>query len=161
MAASKTKEMRKLRKVCEWCQIPLILLLVVDNKFVTGFLVQQNLFNNFFSQQCSTVVKSSSIPINVTVKTENRLCDSVKVTWSKSLGYKRQARMLVAIKYLSVWWNYVPLQSQSHGTLYLKTAQAMTVFLKNGRSQMLFLFLKRVIRNWLIIIDSIVVANLC
>ena len=40
---------------------------------VTDFLVKANLFNKFFSQQCTTIIINSSIPKNTAFETENRL----------------------------------------------------------------------------------------
>ena len=54
-------------------KIPLIPLLLVGNQPVTDFLVKANLFNDYFSQQCTTVDNDSSIPPNITCATEQKL----------------------------------------------------------------------------------------
>ena len=54
-------------------KIPLIPPLLVGNQLVTDFLVKANLFNNSFSQQCTTVDNDSSIPPNITFSTEQKL----------------------------------------------------------------------------------------
>ena len=46
---------------------------LVANQLVTDFLVKANLFNDYFSQQCTTVVNDSSIPPNITYETEQKL----------------------------------------------------------------------------------------
>ena len=45
----------------------------LKNKLVTDFLVKTNLFNDYFSQQCTTVDNGSSIPPNKTLATEQKL----------------------------------------------------------------------------------------
>ena len=45
--------------------------LLVGNRFITGFAV--NLFNDYFSQQCTIISNGSSIPANITFKTKERL----------------------------------------------------------------------------------------
>ena len=50
-------------------KIPLIPPLLVGNQLVTDFLVKANLFNDYFSQQCTTVDNDSSIPPNITFAT--------------------------------------------------------------------------------------------
>ena len=54
-------------------KISLIPSLSVDNRLVTNFLAKVNLFNDFFSKQCSLIVNNSSLPTNVTFETENKL----------------------------------------------------------------------------------------
>ena len=68
---------------------PLIPPLLVGNQLVTDFLVKANLFNDYFSQQCTTVDNDSSIPPNITFATEQKLStlefctdDIVKITKS-------------------------------------------------------------------------------
>ena len=52
--------------------MPLIRLLLVGNQLVTDFLVKANLFNNYFSQQCTTVDYGGSIPSNIMFATEQK-----------------------------------------------------------------------------------------
>ena len=47
--------------------------MLVGNQLVTDFLVKANLFNDYFSQQCTTVDNDSSIPPNITFATEQKL----------------------------------------------------------------------------------------
>ena len=47
--------------------------MLVGNRFATDFLTKANLFNDFFSKQCSTIVNNSSLPTNLTFETEIRL----------------------------------------------------------------------------------------
>ena len=54
-------------------KILLIPPLLVGNQPVTDFLVKANLFNDYFSQQCTTVDNGSSIPPNITFATEQKL----------------------------------------------------------------------------------------
>ena len=79
-------------------KIPLIPPLLVGNQLVTDFLVKANLFNDYFSQQCTTVDNDSSIPPNITFATEQKLStlefctdDIVKIIKSldpnKALGH--------------------------------------------------------------------------
>ena len=53
--------------------IPLIPSLLVGNQLVTDFLVKANLFNDYFSQPCTTVDNGSSIPLNIKFATEQKL----------------------------------------------------------------------------------------
>ena len=54
-------------------KIPLIPPLLVGNQFVTDFLVKWNLFSYYFSQQCATEDKGSSILPNITFETVQKL----------------------------------------------------------------------------------------
>ena len=54
-------------------KIPLIPPLLVGNQFVTDFLVKWNLFSDYFSQQCATEDKGSSILPNITFETVQKL----------------------------------------------------------------------------------------
>ena len=47
--------------------------MLVGNQLVTDFLVKADLFNDYFSQQCTTVDNDSSIPPNITFATEQKL----------------------------------------------------------------------------------------
>ena len=55
--------------------IPLIPPLLVNNEFVTDFLVKANLFNDFFREQCRPIANDSSLPNNQTIETVARLSD--------------------------------------------------------------------------------------
>ena len=52
---------------------PLIPPLLVGIQLVTDVLVKVNLFNDYFSQQSTTVDNDSSIPPNITFATEQKL----------------------------------------------------------------------------------------
>ena len=54
-------------------KIPLIPLLLVDNKLVTDFLDKTNLFNNFFAKQCTPISNDSTIPVSINFVTRERL----------------------------------------------------------------------------------------
>ena len=54
-------------------KIPLIPPLLVGNQLVTDFLVKSNLFDDYFSQQCTTVDNDNYIPPNITFATEEKL----------------------------------------------------------------------------------------
>ena len=62
-----------LRTFVNGTKIPLIPPLLVGNQLVTDFLVKTNLFNDCFSQQCTTVDNDSPIPPNITFATEQKL----------------------------------------------------------------------------------------
>ena len=54
-------------------KIPLIPPLLVDNKLVTDFLDKANLFNNFFTKQCTPVSDDSTVPVIKNFETRERL----------------------------------------------------------------------------------------
>ena len=54
-------------------KIPLIPPLFHENKFVTNFLERVELFNTFFSKQCSLINNGSTLPTHVQYLTNNRL----------------------------------------------------------------------------------------
>ena len=53
-------------------KIPLLPALLVNNEFVTVFLVKTNLFNDFFKEQRRPIANDNSLPHNQTIKTVNR-----------------------------------------------------------------------------------------
>ena len=65
-----------LKRFVNGTKISLIPTLLFGNQVVTDFLVKANLFNNYFSQQCTTVDNASSIPPNITFGTEQKLSTS-------------------------------------------------------------------------------------
>ena len=56
-------------------KIPIIALLLVNNKLVTNFSEKANLFNEFFSKQCQSLKNNSTLPKSNTYHKENRLND--------------------------------------------------------------------------------------
>ena len=56
-------------------KIPLIPPVLVNNEFVTDFLVNANLFNDFFKEQCRPIANDSSFPHNQIIETVNRLSE--------------------------------------------------------------------------------------
>ena len=56
-------------------KIPLIPFVLVNNEFVTDFLVKANLFNDFFREQCRPIMNDRSLPNNQTIETVTRLCN--------------------------------------------------------------------------------------
>ena len=54
-------------------KIPLIPPLFHENKFVTNFLGKAELFNLFFSKQCSLINNGSNLPTHIQYLTNNRL----------------------------------------------------------------------------------------
>ena len=56
-------------------KIPLISPLLVNNEFVTDFLVKANLFNDFFREKCRPITNGSCLPKNQTIETVTKLSD--------------------------------------------------------------------------------------
>ena len=54
-------------------KIPLIPSLLVGNQLVPDFLEKANLFNDYFSKQCTTIDNNSAIPANTSFATKERL----------------------------------------------------------------------------------------
>ena len=57
-------------------KIPIIQPLLVNDKFVTNFFKNANLFNEIFSKQCQPLKNNSTLPKSNTYHTENRLNDT-------------------------------------------------------------------------------------
>ena len=64
-----------LKTVANGSKIPLIPPVLVNNEFVTDFLVNSNLFNDFFKEQCRPIANDSSFPHNQIIETVNRLSE--------------------------------------------------------------------------------------
>ena len=62
-----------IKTFCNEKQIPLILLLLIDNMFVTDIQTKVNFFNKFFTEQCTPLKNSSVLPINQIILTQSRL----------------------------------------------------------------------------------------
>ena len=54
-------------------KVPLIPPLLVNNKIVSDFTKKANIFNDFFTLQCTPLNNSSVLPAKVTFKTQSRL----------------------------------------------------------------------------------------
>ena len=50
----------------------LIPALLADNKVVTDFLVKANLFNDFFTKQCTPLFNNSVVPVSLNFETWER-----------------------------------------------------------------------------------------
>ena len=130
-------------------KIPLIPPLLVGNQLVTDFLVKANLFNDYFSQQCTTVDNDSSIPPNTTFATEQKLstlefCTDDIVKIIKSLDpNKAHGHDEISIRMLKLCATSIakPL------SIFLETVLKINVSLKNGRKPTLYLFIKKIINN--------------
>ena len=53
--------------------VPVILPLLVNNKFVTDFKFKANIFNDFFSKQCTPLATRSKLPKNQVYLTNSRI----------------------------------------------------------------------------------------
>ena len=53
--------------------MPVIPPLLVNNKFVTDFKVKANIFNDFFSKQCTPLANGSKLPENQVYLTNSRI----------------------------------------------------------------------------------------
>ena len=62
-----------IKTFCNEKQIPLILLLLIDNMFVTDIQTKVNIFNKFFTEQCTPLKNSSVLPVNQIILTQSRL----------------------------------------------------------------------------------------
>ena len=62
-----------IKTFCNEKQIPLILLLLIDNMFVTDIQTKVNIFNKFFTEQCTQLKNSSILPVNQIILTQSRL----------------------------------------------------------------------------------------
>ena len=54
-------------------RVPVIPPLLVNNKFVTDFKVKANIFNDFFSKQCTPLANGSKLPENQVYLTNSRI----------------------------------------------------------------------------------------
>ena len=54
-------------------KIPLIPPLLIDNKLVTEFLDKANLFNNFFTKQCTPISNDSTVSVSINVETRENV----------------------------------------------------------------------------------------
>ena len=54
-------------------KIPLIPPQLVDNKLITNFLDKANLFNNFFTKQCTPISNDNTVPASIDFESRKRL----------------------------------------------------------------------------------------
>ena len=54
-------------------KVPLILPLLIDDKFVTDIQTKANIFNKFFADQCQPLNNASDLPTNQIFLTQSRL----------------------------------------------------------------------------------------
>ena len=62
-----------LKTFCNEKKIPLISSLLVNNNFITDIETKANIFNKFFSEQCTPLKNDSVLPINQMFLTQSRL----------------------------------------------------------------------------------------
>ena len=53
--------------------LPVILLMFIDNKFVTDFQEKANVFKSFFAKQCSPISSSNVLPAKISNMTKDRI----------------------------------------------------------------------------------------
>ena len=96
-------------------KIPLIPPLYYDNRFITDFKEKAELFNSFFSKQCSLISNNSSLPNYINYTTEKRL--STVALSVKAIGKIIQnldSNKMVMITKAFVCLGYVVTQSMNH-----------------------------------------------
>ena len=54
-------------------KVPIIPPLFINNKFVTDFQENANVFNSFFANQCSPIPSSSALPAKISYMTKDRI----------------------------------------------------------------------------------------
>ena len=124
-------------------KIPLIPSLYYDNRFITEFKEKAELFNSFFSKQCSLVSNNSSLPNYINFSTDKRLATvalSVEAIGkiiqnldsNKAHGHDNIRICMLKICGDSV---YEPLE--------IIFRQALLTFLLNGKKVTLFLSTKK------------------
>ena len=62
-----------LKTIYSGTKVPLILLIIIDNKVIIKFREKANFVNNFFASQCMSIVNDSVLPSKIIYRTENRL----------------------------------------------------------------------------------------
>ena len=123
--------------------------MLVGNQLVTDFLVKANLFNNYFSQQCTTIDKDSSIPPNITFATEQKLstlefCTDDIVKIIKSLDpNKAHGHDEISIRMIKLYATSIENLCQ----FSLETVLKINISLKNGRKPTLYMFIKIMTNN--------------
>ena len=123
--------------------------LLVGNQLVTDVLVKANLFNDYFSQQFTTVDNDSSIPPNITFSTEQKLstfefCTDNIVKIIKSLDpNKAHGHDEISVRMIKLCATSIakPL------SILFRNCFENQCSLKNGRKPTLYLFIKKVIKN--------------
>ena len=127
-------------------KIPLIPPLYYDNRFITDFKEKAELFNSFFSKQCSLISNNSSLPNYINYTTEKRLSTvalSVKAI-SKIIqnvdSNKAHGHDNISIRMLKICGNsiYKPLE------IFLDRLFLLAFFLLNGKKVTFFLSRKKV-----------------
>ena len=130
-------------------KIPLIPPLYYDNRFITDFKEKAELFNSFFSKQCSLISNNSSLPNYINYTTEKRLSTvalSVKAI-SKIIqnvdSNKAHGHDNISIRMLKICGNsiYKPLE------IFLDRLFLLAFFLLNGKKVTFFLSTKKVTRK--------------
>ena len=99
-------------------KIPLIPPLYYDNRFITDFKEKAELFNSFFSKQCSLISNNSSLPNYINYTTEKRL--STVALSVEAIGKiiqnldsnKAHGHDNISIRMLKIWGDstYEPLE---------------------------------------------------
>ena len=126
-------------------KIPLIPPLYYDNRFITDFKEKAELFNSFFSKQCSLISNNSSLPNYINYTTEKRL--STVALSVESIGKiiqnldsnKTHGHDNISIRILKICGDsiYQPLEK------IFRQALITGVFLLNGKKVTLFLSTKK------------------
>ena len=127
-------------------KIPLIPPLYYDNRFITDFKEKAELFNSFFSKQCSLISNNSSLPNYINYTTEKRL--STVALSVEAIGKiiqnldsnKAHGHDNISIRMLKICGDsiYEPLET------ILDKLFLLAFFLLNGKKVTLFLSTKKV-----------------
>ena len=123
--------------------------LSVGNRYVADFLAKADLFNDFFSKQCCTIVNNSSLPTNLPFETESKLSTfdfSTDDIIDPKKSHGRDAISVCTIKVCA-------FQYQNFYIFFLKTDWKTNASSMNRRRQILFQLTRKEISNRLIIIN--------
>ena len=121
-------------------------------------LIKENLFYDYFSKQCTTRDKDSSVSQNITFETEQKqstfeICSHDIIKILKSLD-SLQIMLMDTMKHLFDWYNYPLFQLENLCQFSLETDLKMNAFLKEWKKANIVPVHKKMISNWSKITDE-------
>ena len=136
-------------------KIPLIPPLLVNNNFIGDIKTKANIFNKFFAAQCTPLKNDSVLPINQMFLTQSRL-DTLDFNENKILKIIRALRKHKAHGHDDISIRRIQICDRTLiKPLIILFQNSVNIFVTQiyGKGLTLYLYIKKVINNYLRIID--------
>ena len=132
----------------EWEKVPNIPPLLVNDKLITEFEAKTNIFNQYFTSQCTKINNNSILPLTLNHLTDNKLSSfNISSEVIFQLIKNLDPYLMDMMKFLKNCLSYALPQHANHLISSLRTVLHLENFLMFGKKVILFQSIKMGISN--------------